>query len=866
MALQLRFGRFEVIEEIGRGGMGRVLKARDPELGRVVAIKVVEGRTDPMFLSRLRREAQSIAILTHPNIVAIYDLGQAEDTTFIVMEYVSGRSLEARMSAVPPTEWGNFIPVLRPCADALDYAHRKGIVHRDIKPSNIMIRDDGVPKILDFGIARATLISDEETRTQPGTFVGTLSYMGPEQAIGGRIGPAADQYSLATIAYKLLAGRPPFEVVDTIRLLYQIVREEPPPPSAFNRTLSRTTDAVLLKGLAKDPSKRYGTCTELVQELEVSLVPPSQTAGGLAAAVARRVLSLLKPDRAKTAPEEVERGPAPPQLPPAQVAPDATSIWKPSSPPAEQLPLPPPIPQQSAAPEADRTAQIPLATPPSPAAGQPDGPGEFTRMFRSPLQTVILRKAPEDRLDAEAIARAQSRELLEILQRRDFESAVTLRGKWLPGIEGASGELIGFSEAARYLGAAEEAVSPHVRIEHLKRADRVLFSVGNQLLADTSAAARHFPEALEAWKSYARELLAGAQQKAASELPNPFRAGQPLRPDQGRSVFRGRNALVRNIEAILADADQNSSLALLGPRRCGKTSLLQMLPAMLPDCACVFFDLQDNPVSTISEFFEALVRRAREQSRTHRRLEIPGLDGPGTFDSATRWFDQLDSFASVNRFLICIDEFERLEDLFPGDRRDLLRLMGLFRATIQHRRKVRLLVSGVAPFEELGSLWNDHFINVRELNIGHLDRETSVDLLVKPIPDFPADAIPLEVADRIYQRTGGQPYLLQLYGTLLINELNEHDRITARLEEIEVIEQEALSQGRYYFGNTYKDAADDARAALEALARGESTVIAGATRRWLERRWLIDEQGKLRTPVLGDFIREELGLSQNSKS
>ncbi|HEY2015461.1 MAG TPA: AAA family ATPase, partial [Bryobacteraceae bacterium] len=323
--------------------------------------------------------------------------------------------------------------------------------------------------------------------------------------------------------------------------------------------------------------------------------------------------------------------------------------------------------------------------------------------------------------------------------------------------------------------------------------------------------------------------------------------------------FRGRDTLVRSIEAILADADQSSSLALLGPRRCGKTSLLQMLPAMLPDCACVFFDLQDNPVSNVGEFFEALVRRAREQVGAQRRLEIPGLAGAGTFETVTQWLDQLDRMDEVNRFLLSIDEFERLEDLFPVDRRDLLRLMGLFRATIQHRRKVRLLVSGVAPFEELGPLWNDHFINIRELRIGHLDEETSIDLLARPIPDFPSDAVPVEVARRIFEQTSGQPYLLQLFGTLLINRLNEQERTTARLDDVTAVEKEALSQGRYYFCNTYQDGPPAAREALEALASGARPVIPSTTRRWLERRLLIDGRGALKTPVLGAFIREELG-------
>ena len=184
--------------------------------------------------------------------------------------------------------------------------------------------------------------------------------------------------------------------------------------------------------------------------------------------------------------------------------------------------------------------------------------------------------------------------------------------------------------------------------------------------------------------------------------------------------------------------------------------------------------------------------------------------------------------------------------------------MGLFRATIQHRRKVRLLVSGVAPFEELGPLWNDHFINVRELRIGHLDEETSIELLLKPIPDFPPHAVPLEVARHIFERTAGQPYLLQLFGTLLINRLNEQDRTEALMEDIGAVEQEAISQGRYYFGNVYKDAPPAAREALETLALGGTSNIAGPTRRWLERRCLIDEQSALQIPVLGAYIREEL--------
>ena len=278
---------------------------------------------------------------------------------------------------------------------------------------------------------------------------------------------------------------------------------------------------------------------------------------------------------------------------------------------------------------------------------------------------------------------------------------------------------------------------------------------------------------------------------------------------------------------------------------------------MLPDCACIFFDLQDNPVQTVPAFFEALVRRAREQVRRQMAVEVPILESGGIFESAARWFEALDNVPNVKRWLICIDEFERLEDLFPGNRSDLLRLMGLLRAAIQHRRTVRVLVSGVAPFEELGSLWNDHFINLRELRIGHLGQDTSIDLLTQPIAEFPVDAVPEAVAARIYDRTGGQPYLLQLYGALLVNLLNETARTSASLEDVAVVEEDALSQGRYFFSNIYHDAPEEARQVLTALAKSAPYTTSSATKRWLNHRCLITEDGQLNIPVLGTFINEE---------
>ena len=231
-----------------------------------------------------------------------------------------------------------------------------------------------------------------------------------------------------------------------------------------------------------------------------------------------------------------------------------------------------------------------------------------------------------------------------------------------PGPEGAEALLLAFREAARYLIAANNASSAHNIVDHLTRAERVMITAGNQLYRDRSPLGKELPRALEVWKQLTRAKLMTAKIRLDLELPNPFRAGQPLGPDQGRPVFRGRQEIVRQIETILADASQSGSIALLGPRRCGKTSLLQMLPAMLPDCVCIFFDLQDNPVDSTQSFFGALDRQAQQQALRARRLELPCLRRGDVFSSAMSWFQELDKMEGDFRILLCIDEFERLEE------------------------------------------------------------------------------------------------------------------------------------------------------------------------------------------------------------
>ncbi|MEP7121657.1 MAG: AAA family ATPase [Byssovorax sp.] len=470
-----------------------------------------------------------------------------------------------------------------------------------------------------------------------------------------------------------------------------------------------------------------------------------------------------------------------------------------------------------------------------------------------------------------ALAQLQARELSNSARTHRFTRVVELRAdeannqassghSWLPGVEGAAPALLGFRDVARYLAAAAQATIPHHRIKHIEGADQALVALGNQLLADKSVLGRALLPILPTWKSVALDMRQKAEADADGYVSNPFRPGDSLDPEIGQEVFRGRDKDVSQIELLLADPTQSGSIALLAPRRAGKSSLLKMLPALLPDAICIFFDLQDNPVDSPAGFFRELYKTAKEQARRDHRLTLPPFPEGTPFEAGAAWFRALDAFAENRRILLCIDEFERLETLFPGDKADLLKLMGLFRATIQHRRKLRLLVSGAAPFDELGDLWNDHFINVQEVHLDLLDQPTSLDLLMRPIPGFPEDAVPLAIAEAIYARTGGQPFLLQAYGSALISRINEGEREprTATMDDLAAVEETVLSRWKPYFADTIKSAPAAARKALSALAAGKEPALGTRTRRWLERRCLITKDNQLRIPVLGAWIRAEL--------
>ena len=259
-------GRYRIQRKLGAGGMADVYLAEDQELGRRVAIKILNSRhgNDDQFIERFRREAKNAAALNHPNIVSIYDRGEAEDTYYIAMEYLDGRTLKELIVSRGAAPVNVAIEYARQILSALRFAHRHGIVHRDIKPHNVLVDGEGRVKVTDFGIARA----GTSQMTEAGSIVGTAQYLSPEQARGGEVDPRSDLYSLGIVLYELLTGKTPFDGETPVEIAMKHLSNTPKPPSKLRPDVPPELDMVVLRALAKNPDDRYQNADEMEADLE----------------------------------------------------------------------------------------------------------------------------------------------------------------------------------------------------------------------------------------------------------------------------------------------------------------------------------------------------------------------------------------------------------------------------------------------------------------------------------------------------------------------------------------------------------------------------------------------------------------------
>ena len=271
---RLLSNRYELIEKIGNGGMAKVFKAKDQVLNRYVAVKILrdEFTTDQEFIKRFEAEAQAAASITHPNIVSVYDVGNEGNLYYIVMELIQGKTLKEIIieegSALP---WKWSINIAIQIASALEVAHKNKIVHRDIKPHNIIITEDGIAKVTDFGIAKAV---SNSTITAFGTTIGSVHYFSPEHARGGFTDSKSDLYSLGVVMYEMLTGRVPFDADTPVSVALKHMQEEPKPPIESNEKIPTAVNEIILKAMRKDTNLRYQSASEMLRDLNAALKNP----------------------------------------------------------------------------------------------------------------------------------------------------------------------------------------------------------------------------------------------------------------------------------------------------------------------------------------------------------------------------------------------------------------------------------------------------------------------------------------------------------------------------------------------------------------------------------------------------------------
>jgi len=419
-----------------------------------------------------------------------------------------------------------------------------------------------------------------------------------------------------------------------------------------------------------------------------------------------------------------------------------------------------------------------------------------------------------------------------------------------------------FDRAAQHVGQYISLHSTYRKGEALNRALEEVEALQRSLIAARGGAAPRTLQAANEWRRLLeaeRETLR-AQAEAARETPNPFVFGNPVAETE-HNIFTGRRDIVWQVEGSVLGAAQVPMLILYGPRRMGKTSILNQLPRLLgPDFAPAVIDCQNPAVIGSQETLLRYLSRTLSEGLRRRRVTVEPVTAAmlehEPFAAFDEWLDGVErAMPEMMRVLLCLDEYERLQTTLDAGWGAAF--LDALRHILQHRPRVALMFSGAHTFEELGPAWTDRFISARRVRVGFLTREELLPLLTHPIPEFDMTYAP-DALEALFAATSGQPFLTQAVAFELVQFLNEQQRKEATPNDVELAIDRTLVSGGEYFANVWSDAGEEGQAILRAIARAETPPDIAKARRWLREHDVLNDAGEFAVPMLERWVKESV--------
>jgi hypothetical protein len=813
-------GRYQVVEEVARGGVGIVYRALDPTLGREVALKVLPPyyAQDTAFVLRFRREAQVAARLSHPNIVAIYDVGEAEGLIYIAMQFVEGSLERLLQSRDSPLSVDEAFRITSQIANALEYAHSQGVIHRDVKPSNILLTAKGDALLSDFGVAKA--LESVTGLTQTGTIVGTPEYMSPEQAMGGSVDPRSDIYSLGVVLYEMLSLRPPLSGGSPTAVLHRIIYESPESIRVHNPAVPLSFDKAVLRALAKEPDKRYKSASLFVAALERGIegISPDEFWHEWRQAIVDRLLDTgqVRANQLIGVPEEF-RAYAIDRF--VDENPQIALFY------AEDKNLV----------ALARSEQILAVLDIWDGIG---APGSQPRRGGALRRLLGMSEGGSSQVVSGAMQiSAGLSDLLGVsidghaVKEGEFVSGLLLDGTALleglnipaqvPCVFTMHTELTD-ADVTKLRSLLANQVGPSQKVALLlvfgdsSQVDKVRSLIHRQMKQvyayDVMTVGRDDLVPIIVARDAQRELRRLILRHVDLLTVSPFVITGPT-PD---IVFFGREPEMREI----TEQSSNTSFAIIGGRRMGKSSLLIRLHRVrLPAAGfrTLYHDCSTTP--TYRDFLAAGIRDWRPDSSLH--------------DSAT-FGDLLKSPGDDRSLVLLLDEADKL---VPADRADRWRLFNALRALINSGR-AQVVLSGERTLRDALRDPTSPLFNFANLMLlGPLDFRAAEELVTLPMKQ-----LEIELADesaivrRIYDFTSGHPNVIQRLCRRLVEWLNEQGTRRITLEDVDAVIEDPQFQETDFL-QTYWEAATPLEKIITLVLSQEAR-----TYRLKEVRQLLDRE------------------------